>query len=117
MGSGQQVAKNLAQPNPQAMINLALLVTHQGLTGRLLRRGRERNVTKPGRAATMQGLRVISVGSGKVMRVIVQGPVCTQDPLKCLKATPLTAQTVPWVSFLGCHPESLSSEVFSPLVR
>lgn len=69
MGSGQQVAKNLAQPNPQAMINLALQV--------LLRRGRGRHVKNPGRAVGMPGFQVISEGSGKVMRVIIQGPVST----------------------------------------
>lgn len=129
MGSGQQVAKNLAQPNPQAMINLALLVTHQGPSDSLLRRCRQQNVKNPGShlkkkkilvelPAGMQHLQVITGGSGKVMNgkmrmVTVKGLVSTQDPTS--RPCPLTAQTESWVSLPGCHPSSPSSEM-SPLL-
>lgn len=60
MGSSRQVAKNLTPPNLQAIINIALLVTHQGPTGRLLRRCIRQNIKNLGRAGPMQGLWVIT---------------------------------------------------------
>lgn len=54
------MAKNLTLPNPQAMINFALLVTHQGPTGLLLRRYIGQNIKNLGRAGSMQGLWVIT---------------------------------------------------------
>lgn len=104
---GQQVA----QPNPQTLINLALLFNQQCPTG-LFRMGRRWCVKNLD--ASIQGCWVITVGLGKwrvqMQMVTVQDPVSTQDPLKMqaevcrLKGTPLTAQTVPWLFFLGCCP-------------
>lgn len=68
------MAKNLARPNPQAMINLALLVTHQSPTGRRLRKCGGRNGKNPGAAASMQALQAINVGSRKVMNGNSAGP-------------------------------------------
>lgn len=114
------MAKNLAQPNPQAMINLTLLVTHQSPTGRLLRKCRGWNGKNPGAAASMQDLQAINVGSRKIMNGNGAGPSehsgssenTTVVPASRLSLTTQTALGVlSELSFL----EPLSSEVFPPL--